>query len=312
MLQRSSRKGILRSKGSIVSGFPMPHEPARSPSLSRRAWLRATAAVGLGMPALVATNALVVTPSWLDTTSLTLGLTGMKLPATGTTASAASLLQLSDLHMKQIGRLERQLLAAVNASPPDLLLFTGDAIDTAAGLDVFAEFLAACPRNSMPIGILGNWEYRSGIAPSQLAQLYEQHGGRLLVNDALEVETAAGPLVVTGLDDLVEGRPQVDVAARLADRAPHLLLAHCPGQRDQLSRRIGDGVDLILSGHTHGGQVAPFGIALVTPGGSGRYIRGWYPDHGPPMYVSRGLGTSTLPIRLGVTPELVSIRWQLA
>lgn len=290
----------------------MPHESASSPPLSRRAWLRATAAVGVGLPTVVATDALVVTPSWLDTTALTFAAGGGQPTASDATAPAARLLQLSDLHMKQLGRLEEQLLATVNASPPDLLLFTGDAIDTAAGFDVFAAFLSACPRESMPIGILGNWEYHSGIAPSRLARLYEQHGGRLLVNDGLEVETPGGPLMITGLDDLVEGRPQVAAAQRRGGRAPHLLLAHCPAQRDQLGSAVSGGVDLILSGHTHGGQVSPFGIALVTPGGSGRYVRGWYRDPGPPMYVSRGLGTSTLPIRLGVTPELVALRWSLA
>ncbi len=290
----------------------MSHEAATAPRLSRRALLRATAAVAVGMPAVVATDALVITPSWLDTTTLTFATDGGQPRASESTAPAARLLQLSDLHMKRIGSLEEQLLAAIQESPPDLLLFTGDAIDTAAGFDAFAEFVTACPRESMPIGILGNWEYRSGVAPSRLAQLYERCGGRLLVNDGLEVNTSAGPLVITGLDDLVEGRPQIDTATRLAGRAPHLLLAHCPEQRDQLSLAVSDSVELMLSGHTHGGQIAPFGIALVTPGGSGRYVRGWYRDHGPPMYVSRGLGTSMLPIRLGVTPELVSIRWQLA
>ena len=291
----------------------MQHNPSRSPRLSRRAVLRATAAVGVGMPAVVATDALVVTPSWLSRSTFGFSIDGGPTPATATESlgPAARLLQLSDLHMMRIGRLEEQLLDAVNASPPDLLLFTGDAFDTVGGIDVFAEFLAACPQQSMPIGILGNWEYRSGIAAEQIARVYEQHGGRLLVNEAIEVETSGGPLVVTGLDDFVEGRPDVAAATRLAGKAAHLLLAHCPGQRDQLEPAVSQGVDLILSGHTHGGQIAPFGIALVTPGGSGRYIRGWYQGEGPPMYVSRGLGTSTLPIRLGVTPELVAIRWPL-
>jgi hypothetical protein len=71
-------------------------------------------------------------------------------------------------------------------------------------------------------------------------------------------------------------------------------------------------VDLLLAGHTHGGQVAPFGLALTLPSGSGRYVAGWYRDAGPPMYVSRGIGTSLIPVRLGATPELVRFEWQLA
>jgi uncharacterized protein len=66
----------------------------------------------------------------------------------------------------------------------------------------------------------------------------------------------------------------------------------------------------VLSGHTHGGQVAPFGLATILPRGCGRYVAGWYRDEGgPPMYVSRGIGTSLVPVRIGATPELVVIDW---
>ena len=62
----------------------------------------------------------------------------------------------------------------------------------------------------------------------------------------------------------------------------------------------------MLSGHTHGGQVAIAGWAPVRPPGSGRYVRGWYDDgDGPPMYVSRGIGTvAMLPLRFGAVPEV--------
>ena len=104
----------------------MQHNPSRSPRLSRRAVLRATAAVGVGMPAVVATDALVVTPSWLSRSTFGFSIDGGPTPATATESlgPAARLLQLSDLHMMRIGRLEEQLLDAVNASPPDLMLFT--------------------------------------------------------------------------------------------------------------------------------------------------------------------------------------------
>jgi len=295
----------------FVPGRSMPADSTPAARFSRRTLLQASAGLGVGLPAVLAADAWMITPRWLTTTSV--DMPPLSPPPQGKDAPpAATLMQLSDLHMRQLGSLETQLLDAVHASLPDLLLFTGDAFDTPQGLDVFAEFLAACPTQSMPLGILGNWEYRSGVARQRIATLYEQHGGRLLVNESLEVTTPHGSLVVTGLDDLVQGRPQQQAATRLSGRSPHLLLAHCPGQRDRLEPQIRDGIDLILAGHTHGGQIAPFGMALVTPPGSGRYVRGWYREDGPAMYVSRGLGTSTLPIRLGVTPELVTIRWPLA
>ena len=97
----------------------------------------------------------------------------------------------------------------------------------------------------------------------------------------------------------------------------HLLLAHCPEHRDRLAlpplpfegaapaafdpARL----TMMLSGHTHGGQVRVLGWTPVVPRGSGRYLRGWFSDPGAvPLYVSRGIGMSMLPMRLGSPPEV--------
>jgi predicted MPP superfamily phosphohydrolase len=62
---------------------------------------------------------------------------------------------------------------------------------------------------------------------------------------------------------------------------------------------------IVICGHTHGGQIAPFGRALVIPNGSGRYLKGWYRRGNNSMYVMRGIGASFLPVRLGARPELL-------
>src|SRR5690606_18580500 len=117
---------------------------------------------------------------------------------------------------------------------------------------------------------------------------------------------------VTGLDDLVGGRPDAAAAFAGVGAAPnHLLLAHCPMHRDlyraALARGSADASlptpQVMLAGHTHGGQIAPFGWAPLRPRGSGRYVRGWYRDDPTAMYVSRGLGTSVVPARVGAVPE---------
>ena len=108
--------------------------------------------------------------------------------------------------------------------------------------------------------------------------------------------------------------PYLTAAAALDGAGPlphHLVLAHCPISRDMLGLPEEHPASLVLSGHTHGGQVAPFGLATILPRGCGRYVAGWYRDALPPMYVSRGIGTSLLPIRIGATPELVRLDWQL-
>ena len=156
-----------------------------------------------------------------------------------------------------------------------------------------------------------------------LARLYARRNGRLLVNETAVHLHRGRRLGITGLDDLVGGRPDLLAAVEGVEPADaRVLLAHCPAHRDRLRAdhaevRVGGalvrpGVDLdalgfrmMLSGHTHGGQVAFFGAAPVVPQGSGRYLRGWFRDPGEiPMYVSRGIGTSMLPVRFGSVPEV--------
>jgi predicted MPP superfamily phosphohydrolase len=67
----------------------------------------------------------------------------------------------------------------------------------------------------------------------------------------------------------------------------------------------------MLSGHTHGGQIAPFGLAPFRPRGSGRYVSGWYRDAVPALYVSRGIGTSVIDARYRAVPEVPVFDWEL-
>jgi predicted MPP superfamily phosphohydrolase len=81
-----------------------------------------------------------------------------------------------------------------------------------------------------------------------------------------------------------------------------MLLAYCPAYRDQLPRD--QSIDLVLSGHTHGGQVQLFGFAPITPFGSGSYVEGWYRGGSAPMYVSRGVGMTAFAVRFECRPEV--------
>ncbi|MEI6037796.1 MAG: metallophosphoesterase [Planctomycetota bacterium] len=234
----------------------------------------------------------------------------------GNAASKANanlrLLQISDLHLRRMGGLEQRLLEQLHECQPDVLVFTGDIVDTPAALWQLEIFLRECPRQPRTFAIVGNWEHHSGISLEALHRLYDQHGIELLINRSVELEKNGVPVRVTGLDDFVGGHPNAKAALR--DATPtkhHLVLAHCPAARDALQLPGEHPASLVLSGHTHGGQVAPLGIAIVRPRGSGRYVAGWYEGDGPPLYVSRGIGTSLLPVRIGATPELVHIDWSL-
>lgn len=280
--------------------------------LSRRAML-CSAAGGTAAVGVAAADGLCFTPFRLQVTRHRLG-AGRPAPAGADDDERGQVrvAQVSDLHLAGIGAREETVLAALASLAPDMIVVTGDSLDTAAGAGPLEDFLAACPRAAARFAILGNWEYKAGVTGDGLARLYERHGFDLLVNRSATVDVAGRDVRVTGLDDLCHGRPDAEAALGGAEPgAAHLLLAHCPATRDGLRLPAGHAVDAILAGHTHGGQVAPAGMCLVTPPGSGRYVAGWYDDAALPMFVSRGIGTSLVPVRIGARPELAVFDWRI-
>jgi uncharacterized protein len=143
--------------------------------------------------------------------------------------------------------------------------------------------------------------------------VYADVGCQLMVNQTVSFDHAGQTVLITGFDDATAGRPNIDAAlAGVAPVSNHLVLAHSPVFRDTLAGRdLAHRINCVLSGHTHGGQVALFGWAPVRPRGSGRYNRGWYREMNPPLYVSRGLGTTVLPVRFGSSPEVALFEWRL-
>lgn len=225
-----------------------------------------------------------------------------------------SLVQVSDLHLPGFDGHEERIARAVNEIKPDVIAITGDSIDHKGRLPVLAEFMDALDAQIPKVAILGNWEYWSGVDLTQLAALYERRNTKLLVNRSSTLDLRGKRVRFVGIDDLVGGTP--DVRISFEDRSPvdaEVILAHCPQHRDL----VRDHPSLMLSGHTHGGQINLFGFAPFCPKGSGDFVRGWYGVEKPqgaervislkgpaPLYVSRGLGTSIIPIRFDSTPEL--------
>ena len=280
--------------------------PIRRPStLSRRTLLRSACLVAGAVPLAAAVDGVAITPRRLAASKHTFG--------QATTPDRLRIVQVSDLHVHGIGTLERQLFEQLHEAQADLIVITGDSIDRSACLPALNTLLAEFPTAPRRLAIMGNWEYKSGAGLRSMERTYERHGIELLVNRSIEVEHRGRTIRVTGLDDILYSQP--NAATALGDSRPldhHLVLVHCPITRDTLGLPPEHAASLVLSGHTHGGQVAPFGVATIMPKGCGRYVAGWYRDAGkPPLYVSRGIGTSGLPIRIGATPELVQIDWEL-
>jgi uncharacterized protein len=227
------------------------------------------------------------------------------------------IVQISDLHLKQLDRFNRHITDRVNQQQADVMLFTGDILDRDYTLPVLAAFLTRLDPKPAKYAILGNWEHYSGLDIAALKALYAEFNCQLLVNESLVHSHQGHDLLLTGLDDTVEGQPNLTQALNGMPPTPnHLILAHAPNQRDlftpaetELLRQFQP--QMMLSGHTHGGQIRFLRFAPALPKGSGKYINGWYDQSAPQLYVSRGLGGSHIRARLGSIPEIAVFEWPL-
>jgi uncharacterized protein len=201
-----------------------------------------------------------------------------------------------------------QLLRTITDFQPHVLCVVGDAVDT-AGDEALVALYGGIDAPLGKYAVLGNWEYEGDCDLDRLAREYERAGVRLLRNARVTLDHAGEPVALVGLDDWLRGRPDLGLVDALGPgdaTAPRtLVLAHCPATFDVIAPRA-PRPTIVLSGHTHGGQIAPFGIAVIVPEGSGWYVKGWYesPNEAHRLYVSRGLGNSGPPFRIGSRPEI--------
>ena len=217
------------------------------------------------------------------------------------------ILQLSDLHLKKVSYQLKKLAEKINIIQPNLIVITGDAIEETDKLSVLDEFLQLIDLGIKKVAILGNWEYWGEIDINLLTKIYKSHNCDLLINQNKQYEFNGEKITITGLDDFIGNKADFNQSImHIKDAKFHLVLNHCPAYNDaiiQAAQKSDLTVDLILSGHTHGGQINIFGFVLSLPKGSGDYVKGWYKKKDVSMYVSKGIGTSILPVRFGARSE---------
>ena len=219
-------------------------------------------------------------------------------------ASPLSILQLSDCHIRGHDDVLDTILGALVGLTPDLVVLTGDTITRGWKRDAADRLLAALP--DAPLGrfaIMGNWEYWGRVETESWRWFCGRHGVRLLLNESVALD----PLTLCGTDDLLAGTPDVAKTYSGVDFSrPVVTLTHSPALFPELVR---PGVNLVLSGHTHGGQVLlPLVGAPFLPRASGEFPAGWYHQDGTWLFVSRGVGWSVAPFRVRCRPELATIR----
>lgn len=219
------------------------------------------------------------------------------------------LVHLSDIHGSNwdmpVPRLNR-IMGQVNALKPDLVVITGDfhaskIWDPPLRLD---DALQPLTRLKAPLGV---WSVPGNHDdPYWIRWVMRRFGLKLLAGDLVDV----GPVQIVGSDDLIMGHLPIQrlraAAARAQADKPLIALVHEP----RLWTVLPANVDLLLAGHTHGGQIQIFGWPRFD-NEDAAYLRGLFRnDAGQQLLVSAGIGTSVVPVRLGTRSEIVVVELQ--
>ena len=233
------------------------------------------------------------------------------------------IVQISDLHNAKFGKNNQKLVDRIRESEPDMIVLTGDLVDSNhTNVDRAVQFVNEIVKICPVYYVTGNHEY--WLEKSEYDELMSglaDAGVVILDNQVVEISRGDAKLRLVGLDDrsLSDGtlgmllKDQAGQKEETADNENSgekeltVVLAHEP---QYLARYASAGVDLVLSGHAHGGQFRlPFVGGIVAPdqGFLPEYTAGEYYMNGTEMIVSRGLGNSVIPVRLFNYPEIVCV-----
>lgn len=270
---------------------------------------RAVLATLLGAPLVLVLWAFVLEPS-----SLVVNRYELLLPLWPQEQDGLLVALLSDLHVGSpfngVDKLE-EVVARVNGARPDVVLLAGDYVVSGVrgGAFVPPETTASIlVKLDAPLGVyavLGNHDHWYD-GPRVRAAL-ESAGVRVLENETVPVRGEGFEFRLAGIGDLWEAKPDVK---RILDGLPEgvatIALTHNPDVFPEIPERVA----LTLAGHTHGGQVdfPLWGTPIVPSRFGARYARGHVVEAGRHLFVTSGIGTSILPVRFRVPPEIALVR----
>jgi hypothetical protein len=193
----------------------------------------------------------------------------------------------------------------------DIVIIAGDLVN--GNVDEIHPFAEAFSRLKAPMGaygVLGNHDYYTR-QPDMIARVATEAGVRILRNESLVLTKNGSGIRIAGVDDAGTNQlaaKKMDLALKTEDnRLPTVLVCHRPYFLEEAAER---NLGLVLSGHTHGGQVVfgRMGGTTMTPAALySPYVWGLYRKEQTQMYVSRGIGTVAVPIRINCAPELTRI-----
>ncbi len=262
----------------------------------------------------------------------------LEIPGLPPKLEGLGLLHVSDLHAGAPGLNNRAIgkfVAAARSLSPDVILLTGDLTDKKKDLSPFIEGLASLEARHGKFACLGNHDHGlrktaienfarrlAGIGPfkgptekknatvARMRELLAQAGVRVLENECASVTIGSDIVQLCGIDDFNYGYADLtSVSRQLESRAAlRILLSHSPDIIGEIER---GNFQLVLAGHTHGGQICVPDlrrgkIMLSTSGSS--YGEGQFQVNGTVMHVSRGVGTTLVPLRFMSRPEITLLK----
>lgn len=221
------------------------------------------------------------------------------------------IVQVTDLHDATFGEGQERLIENVANAEPDAIFLTGDLIDSnrydlERSLQAVRGFVDIAP----VYYVLGNHEVATNLMGDIYAAL-EEIGVQTLKNEAVTFERGDAKMTIAGIEDPLMNTPTKDMLNEalqyVRDDEFTLLLAHRP---EMVEHYANAAVDVVFSGHAHGGQIRiPFVGGLVAPGQGlfPKYTSGRYDELNTSMYLSRGLGNSSMPFRVLNLPEILVV-----
>ena len=278
------------------------------PSITRRRFFKAA----MGASAGLALYAGEIERHWIEITRR-----DVHIPGLTSSFNGLRIAQMSDIHMDEFTEpfFLRHAVDRINSLNPDLVLLTGDFVSNGVSTTKFAigagwqcANLLAQIKCKQVIAVLGNHDFL--VEPDAVTAALKANGITVLRNDCMPIERGGSRFWLSGLEDPVEGRPDPDRAIptriRNVPYEPVVLMCHAPDYADFLvAHPAGKAIDLMLSGHTHGGQVrVPFLGAMELPELGKKYVEGWFRFDRLQLYVNRGVGAVGLPFRFNCPPEI--------
>lgn len=260
---------------------------------------------------LILTAALI---AWAAIDSRNIDVTRFTVSGAPEAFSGFKIVQISDLHNAEFGTDNQKLIDILKSEAPDAIVITGDLIDARrTNTEIAESFARRCMEIADCYYVPGNHEARLGGTYDAFESALIADGVNVLRNGSVRIRKEMDAIRIIGVDDPAFAKASdaitnLDAALEaLSSDDFTILLAHRPELIDEYSKW---GIDLVLSGHAHGGQIRLPGIGGLYAPGQGffpRYTSGNYTMGDTEMIVSRGIGNSAFPLRVNDRPEVVIV-----